>query len=76
MEEDEDEDPEFSKTVEAAMTQHGRLDRRSYSQTGTISRGGTRETVGWFVMANRYELVNERVCSKAERLNLAGRNRR
>jgi hypothetical protein len=29
--------------------------RRSYSQTETISRGGSRETVGLFVTANRYE---------------------
>lgn len=47
------------------MTQHVFLDKkRPHSQTGTISKGGTRETVGWFVTASRYELVNERVCIK------------
>jgi hypothetical protein len=31
VEEDEDEDPEVSKTVEAMMSQRGRLDRRSFT---------------------------------------------
>jgi hypothetical protein len=33
----------------------------SKAETGTISKGGTRETVGWFVTANRYEFEDERV---------------
>jgi hypothetical protein len=62
--EEEEEDPVVSNSPEAGppLVSTCRLDRRSHSQTGTISRGGTRETVGLFVTANRYSFVNERVC--------------
>jgi hypothetical protein len=67
VEEDEDEDPEESKAAGTTTTrrQHVCLYKAcSHSQTGTISKGGARETVGWFVTANRYEFEDERVCIK------------
>lgn len=77
MEEDEDEESSNAEeaTTRSALASHVRLDRRSYSQTETISRGGARETVGLFVIASRYELENERVCNR-EKVKLAWRNRR
>jgi hypothetical protein len=55
--EDEDEDEDEDPAAEAHHEgQHVSLQyRRPYSLTGTISRGGSRETVGLFVTANRYE---------------------
>jgi hypothetical protein len=51
---EEDEDPEVDATRGSTRVAYYKY-RRSYSQTGTISRGGSRETVGLFVTANRYE---------------------
>ncbi len=55
--EEEEEDPVVSNPAEAGPPRVStcRLDRRPHSQAGTISRGGSRETVGLFVTANRYE---------------------
>lgn len=54
--EEEEEDPPVSNSPEAVHeSARATLDRRPHLHTGTISKGGTRETVGLFVTANRYE---------------------
>lgn len=67
--EEEEEDPVVSISPAEAgprvSTCHS-YRRPPHLQTGTISSGGSRETVGSVVTANRYEWVKERVCGSPD----------